>query len=133
MRGYAKRVNNLNLKYMLLLPAILISFRSLKDRTIKIEFETNELTPEQITGLAQTLQSFGYLAFKKDNFKTEQLMIIDELRADYEDKTKTPSKRLRDVLFVAWKQHNDGYDEFEGYYQSKMNRFIEHIKSKLEQ
>jgi len=117
---------------MLLIPAILTTFRSLKDKTIKIEFETNELSPEQIQGLAQNLQSFGYLAFKQDTFRTEQLMIIDELKADYEDKNKTPSKRLRDVLFVAYKQQSEGFLDFESYYQTKMNRFIEHIKSKLE-
>jgi len=117
---------------MLLIPAILTTFRSLKDKTMKIEFETNELSPEQITGLAQNIQAFGYLAFKQDTFRTEQLMIIDELKADYEDKSKTPSKRLRDVLFVAWKQAEEGYQDFEAYYQSKMNKFIEHIKSKLE-
>jgi len=117
---------------MLLIAAILTTFRSLKDKTIKLEFETNELTPEQMTGLAQNLQSFGYLAFKKDEFRTEQLMVIEELKADYEDKSKTPSKRLRDVLFVAWKQSGEGFNDFESYYQYKMNRFIEHIKSKLE-
>ena len=117
---------------MILIPAYLNGFRSLKDRTIKLEFETNELTPEQITGLANCLQSFGFLAFKKDDFKTEQLMVIDELKADYDDKTKTPSKRLRNVLFVAYEQNKEGFDGFESYYQSKMNKFIEHVKSKLE-
>ena len=118
---------------MIILPAILTTFRSLKDKTMKIEFETNELTPEQFMGLSQVLQSFGYLAFKKDEFRTEQISMIDELKADYEDKSKTPSKRLRDILFVAWKQKSEGYSEFESYYQFKMEMFINHIKSKLEQ
>ena len=117
---------------MLLIPAYFNSFRSLKDKTIKVEFETNELTPEQITGLANHLQSFGYLAFKKDDFKTEQLAVIDELKADYEDKTKTPSKRLRAVIYIAYTQNSEGFSDFESYYQSKMNKFIEHVKSKLE-
>jgi len=117
---------------MILIPAILTTFRSLKDKTMKLEFETNELSPEQLAGLAQNLQAFGYLAFKQDNFRTEQLAVIDELKADYEDKSKTPSKRLRDVLFVAWKQHSEGYNEFEDYYKFKMNMFINHVKAKLE-
>ena len=117
---------------MILIPAILTTFRSLKDKTMKLEFETNELSPEQLAGLAQNLQAFGYLAFKQDTFKTEQLAVIEELKADYEDKRKTPSKRLRDVLFIAWKQHSEGYEDFEAYYNSKMNKFIEHVKSKLE-
>lgn len=117
---------------MILIPAILSSFRSLKDKTIKIEFETNELTPEQLAEIGLHNQSFGYLAFKKDEFKSEQIQIIDELKADYEDKTKPPSKRLRDVLFIAWKQHSEDYKEFEDYYRYKMGKFINHVKSKLE-
>jgi hypothetical protein len=117
---------------MILIPAILSSFRSLKDKTMKIEFETNELTPEQYSEIGLNNQAFGYLAFKQDKFKSEQLKVIDELKADYEDKTKTPSKRLRDVLFVAWKQNSQGYADFEDYYRFKMDMFINHVKSKLE-
>lgn len=117
---------------MILIPAILASFRSLKDKTIKIEFETNELTPEQLAEIGLNNQSFGYLAFKKDDFRSEQLKIIDELKADYEDKSKTPSKRLRDVLFIAWKQHPESYAKFEDYYRFKMEKFINHVKSKLD-
>ena len=116
---------------MILIPAILASFRSLKDKTIKIEFETNELTPEQLAEIGLHSQAFGYLAFKKDEFKSEQIQLIDELKADYEDRTKTPSKRLREVLFVAWKQSPEGYERFEDYYRYRMEVFIDHIKSKL--
>lgn len=117
---------------MMLLPAIFRSFSTLKDGTFVMKFESNELSPAELVGLAQAHNSFGYLAFKKDEFKTEQLAVIDELKADYEDKTKTPSKRLRDVFFVAFKQGNEGFDNFESYYKFKMDKIIEHIKSKLE-
>lgn len=117
---------------MILIPAMLSSFRSLKDKTIKIEFETNELNPEQLAEIGLHNQSFGYLAFKKDEFRTEQIQVLDELKAGYEDKTKTPSKRLRDVLFIAWKQQPEGYHEYEDYYRYKMEKFINHVKSKLD-
>lgn len=116
---------------MLLIPAILISYKSLRDRTLVISFETGEPTPEQITAIALSVQDAGFLAFNKDAFKTEQLQIIDETKADYEDKSKTPSKRLRDVLFVAWKQNSEGYATFEEYYRFKMNMFINHVKKQL--
>lgn len=117
---------------MILIPAILTKFRSLADRTLSITFETNEPTPEQFLQIAQCLQNAGFLAFNKDVFKTEQLNLIEETKAEYDDKTKTPAKRLRDILFVAWKQNSEGFNDFENYYRSKINKFIEHIKSKLE-
>ena len=117
---------------MLVIPAILEKFSSLNDRTIKLVFQTNEPSPEQMTAIYSSIKCAGFLAFNKDAFRTEQLNIIEETKADYEDKTKTPSKRLRDVLFISWKQHNEGYDTYEDYYRHKMDIFINHVKSKLE-
>ncbi len=116
---------------MILIPAILQTFRSLKDKTLKIEFETNELNPDQYAEISRHIQSFGFLAFKKDEFKTEQIKLLDESKVDYEDRTKSPSKRLRDVLFVSWKQNSEGYSDFEDYYRHEMEIFINHIKSNL--
>lgn len=118
---------------MLIIPAVLVAYKSLRDRTLVISFETGEPTPEQITAIALAVQNAGFLAFNKDVFKTEQLQIIEETKADYEDKSKTPSKRLRDVLFVAFKQNPEGYEKFEDYYRNKMDKFINHVKSKLVQ
>lgn len=117
---------------MILITALLKSFRALADRSISIVFETNELPPDQVAEISRHLQSFGFLAFKKDEFKSEQIKLLDESKVSYEDNTKTPSKRLRDVLFVAWKQSNQGYENFEDYYKFKIELFINHIKSKLD-
>ena len=117
---------------MLIIPAILQSFRSRVDKTYTINFETSELSPEQVAGIANNAQSFGYLAFNKDAFKTDQIDLLSEIKADYDDKSKTPSKRLRDVLFIAWKQRGEGYETFEDYYRYKMEKFINHVKKQLE-
>ena len=117
---------------MLLTGAIMESYRSLKDKTIKITFETNELTPEQLTQIALHNQKFGFLAFKEDAFKEDEKSFINDLESSYEDKGKTPSKRLRNVLFVMFKQDNKGYDNFSDFYNYRMEQFINHIKSKLE-
>lgn len=116
---------------MILIPAILIGYKSRVDKTLVLSFETNEPTPEQITNIALSIQCAGFLAFNKDVFKTAQLEIIEETKADYEDKTKTPSKRMRNVLFIAWKQKNEGYERFEDYYKFKMDMFINHVKKQL--
>ena len=117
---------------MIIIPAVLTTYKCLKDRSLILTFETGEPTPEQIVNVAMSVQYAGFLAFNKDAFKTAQLQIIEETKADYEDKSKTPSKRLRDVLFVAWKQIPEGYENYEDYYRLKMELFINHVKSKLE-
>ena len=117
---------------MITIPAILESFRSLKDRTYKITFETSELNPDQLGKIGSALNFPGFLAFNKDAFQKAQLDLINEMKADYDDTTKTPSKRLRGVLFVNFEQHHKGYDSFEDFYRVEMEKIINHYKSKLD-
>jgi len=117
---------------MIIFPAQLESYRSLKDKTIKVVFETNELTPEQMLGVAGSLQQFGYLAFKNEPFKNNEKEVIENLKADYEDTGKTPSQRMRGVLFVNYEQKNEGYKTFTDYYNAKMEVMINHYKNKLD-
>jgi len=44
---------------------------------------------------------------------------------------KTPSQRLRAVLFILWNQNHNGFEVFDSYYQTKMNALIEHLKEKI--
>lgn len=116
---------------MILIPSILSSFSSLKDKTLKIVFETLEPTPEQITSIAGAMGTFGYLAFKIDTFKKEELAAIESLEADYEDTGKTQSQRLRSVLYINYKNHQAGFDSFNSFYDYHMEKIINHYKSKL--
>ena len=118
---------------MLIIPAIFESFRSLKDRTYKLTFETSELNPEQLTGLGQSLNFPGFLAFNKDVFKKEHEDVLQHVKADYDDTSKSKAQRLRSVLFIYWKQDKMGYEVFDDFYNFYMEKFINHIKSKLEQ
>ena len=116
---------------MIILPAILESIRSLKDRTYKLTFETNELTPEQLTGVGKNIQRFGYLAFDDKELDSEALGIIKNTKVDFEDNTKTDSQRLRAALYVYYTQDNKGFDSFETFKNHHMEKFINHVKSKL--
>ena len=73
---------------MIIIPAFLDSFRSLKDKTLKLIFETQEPTPEQLKQIATSLQYSGYLAFNKDVFKKEQEDALRNVKIDYDDKSK---------------------------------------------
>ena len=94
---------------MLLIPSILSTFTSLKDKTLKLVFETNEVTPEQMTNIAKNLQQFGYLAFKKEAFKQSDKDALESLDTKYESKGKSNSQRLRSVLYVMFEQNDKGF------------------------
>lgn len=117
---------------MIILPAILESFRSLKDKSYKITFESNELTPEQAGGLNSNLGDFGYLAFKEDPFKQSEKDMIDSLESDFEDPKKSQGQRLRGVLYRLWEQSPEGFDTFTKFYDHKTEKIIGHFKEKLD-
>ena len=98
----------------------------LKDGGVSLGFSTNEMTAEEKVVLSKYYRKFGYLLFKENEFVPEDIPTED---ADFEG--KTPSKRMRSVLFVYWKQKGAEGD-FEDFYRTKMNELIEYIKTKLD-
>ena len=118
---------------MIILPAILDTFSSLKDKTLKLVFHSNELTPDQLTGIVKVVQNFGYLAFKEESFKRTEIDAIKNLDTQYQSKEKSKSKRLRNVLFVLYEQDNKGYKTFTEYYDFQMETLINHFKNKIEE
>ena len=117
---------------MITIPAMLDGYRSLKDKTIKLSFETNELTPLQVAEIASALNSFGFLAFKNVAFVKSELDTLDSIEVDYNDTGKTPSQRLRGVLFRNFEKDAEGFKSFATYYEHHMEKITNHFKSKLD-
>ncbi len=117
---------------MLILAAELESYRSLKDRTVKITFETGELTPEQAAGLNASCMRAGFLAFKDNPFKDKEKEMLDSLESDFDDGGKSPSRRLRNVLFRLWEKNPEGYEDHRLHYQFKLEKVINHFKKLLD-
>lgn len=111
--------------------AHMIGYRSLADRTIRLIFGTQELTPEQMANIHWSLNKVGWLAFAPDPFTTMELEELDNLKVEFDDTEKSPSQRLRAVLYRLWEQKNEGYDLFTDYYKAKMEMIINHFKNKL--
>jgi len=79
----------------------------------------------QFTGEQPDLKGMANFAY------ISQKHSIDAQVKGFEDKTKTPSKRLRAVLFLMWKQLGEVGD-FETYYRVQVEKVIEHLKAKLD-
>lgn len=43
-------------------------------------------------------------------------------------KRESPSKKLRNVYFSLWSQKKEGFEDFEKYYDNKMNKLIVHFQ-----
>lgn len=117
---------------MLIIPGYFESYRSLKDKTLKLVFETQEPTPDQIGSIQASLMKSGFMAFHSDPFTNDQIEELKNIQVEFDDPIKTPSKRLRAVLYINWKQDNEGYEQFHDYYIIHMEKIIDHFKSKLD-
>ena len=100
----------------------------LKDNGVSLRFHTNELTPEDKTAITRYYQQFGWLLFGAQEHDEEGLR-LELIRKDTGG--KSPSQRLRAVLFVAYQQSGQLELTFEQYYDMKMERFINSVKDKL--
>lgn len=112
----------------IILPAVLNPISRRKDKSVRISFETRELSPDETLGLmaVEGLEMWVALAPNSDE--------LDTPKENAELDTKSPAQRLRDVLFVLYKQRvEDGkyVGLFNSFYQEKMEGVIDFIKSKL--
>lgn len=111
---------------MIKLQAYFTRFGSRSDGSAGLSFDTQELTPEDFAELKKELNNFGWVVFKGN-----KVDLSDIPKEEAEDKQKTPSKRLRATLFVLWQQEGSQGD-FELFYRSRMEKLIDHVKSKLD-
>lgn len=104
---------------------------SRKDLSVKIILGTQEMSEghaAQLFALRNKIAAVYISA--KESISEREIKQIDAV--DAEMKEKTPSRRLRAVLFVNWKQEAEGHKEFETYYRSKMELYIENLKNNLQ-
>ena len=108
-------------------PAILEKITTLKDGSVRLLFETQELDAANCTILLGMRLSLGWLIFAPQ--EQREFYIPDE-KLHRKDE-KTPSQRLRGALFVLWDQKKPTAS-FNEFYESKMSGFIEGIKEQIE-
>lgn len=112
----------------LILPAIINPPRIRKDGSASIGFDTRELNSEELFTIMQLRNSEGWLCFAPN----EGELAVPDDKAEVEG--KTPSERLRAVLYIWYKQETESgkyVGLFENFKNEKMEKIIETVKAKL--
>lgn len=113
----------------LILPAQINMPSFHKDGSVVLKFESRELTAEEIFAITQLRQVEGWLCFAPNENEIE----IPEGNISLE--TKTPSSRLRSVLYILYLQEvkkQKFVGVFDTFYGEKMEQLIEFTKKKLD-
>lgn len=105
---------------------IITGIRAKVDGSIGFNATTPELSPDE---------KVAFMSLQGVNLKM-LVVPIDEpnapqVKVDKELNQKTSGQRLRGVLYVLWEQGNKD-TEFEVFYKTQMEKFINLVKDKLE-
>lgn len=115
---------------MFQVPASIEKVETMADRCLKLRIDTSiELPPEEEAKIMALRNKNGWLLFKPSEIKIEDIdvpEVVPEFKSD-----KTPSQRLRAVIFVNWEQSTNKLKGFESYYREQMEFIINKYKEKL--
>ena len=121
------------MEQILQIPADLQSFKGMSHRSLRVQFDTIEnLSDEQIAKITALHEKRGWLSFlvAERQITAEDIKDLPELKEDSE--YKSPSERLRSVLWRIWerKGKQGSFEEFRIIWMDKLiNQLIQkHLK-----
>ena len=125
-------------KELLKIPASINKITTMADKTLQLAiYTTTELTPEDETKIMRYRNTEGVMVFSLQDIVEEDLIDLPKFKKEF-DTSKSPSERLRNVLWVyftqthSWKEDAEHRKDFEDWRLTQMEKFIDLIKSKLE-
>lgn len=90
-------------------------------RSVRVTFDSNEvLTPAQMAELFELYETAGWFFFLKSPEAAVDTATLPEIKA--EPGEKSPSKRLRDRMFVYYNARNGKSEGFETWYVGEMDK-----------
>ena len=119
---------------LLLIPCAIESVSTRRDKTLKVVIGTQELSPAKAAELLnQWASGIGVMAFKGESFSFNDEEMLKSIKIDAEEMgSKTPSQRLRSCLYVLYERNAEGHQDFNSYYGSMMEKFIDMVKKRID-
>jgi hypothetical protein len=116
---------------MIILDAQIEAIATRKDKTLKIILGTQEM--RDIGELFQLQNQLVSIGISSGELSDSDVAILRENKFGVEKipTTKSPSQRLRGVLYRVWETDNNGFDDFENFYTNKIETIIEHYKNQI--
>jgi hypothetical protein len=104
------------------------------DLSLRLKVETQELNDRDMAAVMKMYRGrYGIMAFKPEEFSSEEKKVFKDIKLELSDpKLKSPSKVLRDHLFVLFQKNNEGYKDFDSYYRFAMGKIINMVKEKID-
>ena len=115
---------------------------TLADGSLRIYVGTPELAQETMVNLFRLIRKPGYVLISANHINQDQIDAVEKVTSNSEFNEKTPSQRMRGVLYKLWEKTQPKtlngdtgemvYVEFDLFYRRQMNKIIDHFKTKLD-
>ena len=115
----------------LLFAAIVEQTRTRRDNTVEVKLGLQELSPAiggQLLKLNNRLVAV-YLS-EKETISQKEIDQVEQIDPVIEG--KSPSQRMRNVLYILFTQNAEGYKTFDEYYRGKMEAIIDKLKTHID-
>lgn len=109
-------------------PATIDNISTRVDRTLKITISTQELPPEQAALIMSLHQKLGWFLFSENSIEVDD--IPKEEATEFKDE-KSPSRRLKDVIYIYWNKCTDKKLPFDIFWKQWINKKCDEIKDLL--
>lgn len=108
---------------MFQVPSLISKIITMSDGGLRLYVDTQELTDEDKAKVFSLHRKLGYFVMK------ESEIVQADVPTYVPTDKKTPSQRLRAVLYRVWEDKKEG--EFEEFYKNKLEQIINHFKEKI--
>lgn len=122
---------------MITFPAYVSQVRTMADGSLRITFDTQELSPDKMAAMFSSLKELGVVAFAPavSELTNEDLKLLDNVDKHIKEGQSSPSQLMRNALFGLWQrtQFDGGEDDippFDKWYREKILEWVEIIKKK---
>lgn len=113
----------------LLISTYIENITTRKDKSVKITLGTQELSPGKAGELFTLLNSLAVTYISPKEISQKEIDQVDKIDPEFEGKTQ--SQRIRSVLFKLFSQNSEGFKDYDTFYKSKTEKYIEHLKAKI--
>ena len=115
---------------------------TLADGSLRVSLGTPELSNETMVNVFCLIKKPGYVLISTNTISQDQIDAVEKATTNTEFSEKTPSQRMRGVLYKLWEKTQPKtmngdtgemeYIDFDLFYKRQMNKIIDHFKTKLD-
>ena len=115
------------------IPGEISKFETMAQGAIRLRVDSQEaIEPEYQARLFALCNKVGWFTFNATKIEAQDLLDLPDFDPSKYDSAKSPSQRLRAVLFLVHKSKGGKKEDFDAYYINVMNKLIEQYKGKID-